>query len=65
MKKFEKIFLRIASSVGLFSLGACFACGLDYCFDKWVCGGLILSAILVACGFIGGDETTPKDEKGE
>lgn len=63
MTKFDKIFLRVVSYIGMFGMGMCFACGLDYCFDKWVCGGLVLSAILFSCGFIGGEECIPEDEK--
>ena len=63
MTKFDKIFVKVVSYIGMFGMGMCFACGLDYCFDKWVCGGLILSAILLSCGFIGGEECIPEDER--
>ena len=63
MTKLDKIFLKVVSYIGMFGMGMNFACGLDYCFDKWVCGGLILSAMLFACGFIGGEESIPEDEK--
>lgn len=65
MKKFEKVFLKVVSYIGVFAMGCCFTCGIEYCFDKWVGGGLVLGAILLACGFIGGNETIPEDEKGE
>ena len=63
MKKFDKIFLKTASYIGTFAIGCGFACGMDYQFDKWTCGCIVLGAILFACGFIGGEECVPEDEK--
>lgn len=65
MTKFDKIFLKVISYIGALAMGMGFAAGLDYQFDKWVCGVLILGAILFSCGFIGGEETIPEEEKGE
>lgn len=63
MKKFDKIFLRVLSYIGVLAMGMGFAAGLDYCFDKWVCGVIILGAILFSCAFISERECIPEDEK--
>ena len=63
LNKIDKIFLKVVSYIGAFGMGCGFACGMDYCFDKWVCGVIVLGAILFACGFIGGEECIPEDEK--
>ena len=58
-----KITKVILSYIGAFALGMCFATGLAYTFDKWVVLGIILASILLAIGFIGGEECIPDDEK--
>ena len=58
-----KIAKVILSYIGAFTLGMCFATGLAYTFDKWVVLGIILASILLAIGFIGGEECIPDDEK--
>ena len=63
MRKFEKVFLRIISYIGVFFMGYGFVYGAEHCFDKMVSVILILGAILFSCGFIGGKESIPEDEK--
>ena len=63
MKKFDKIFVRTVSYIGTLAMGMGFGCGMETQFDKWVCGVIILGAILFACGFIGDKECIPEDER--
>lgn len=63
--KIEKIAKVIISYIGAISLGMFIAVGIECVFDKWIGAGIIIAALLMATGFIGGDECIPEDEKGE
>lgn len=54
---------KVISYIGAIMLGAGFVYGIKEGFTEWVSLELIISAICFACGFIGGKESIPEDEK--